>query len=294
MGYSLDQDAQTSLRTFAALGGTVVLLAEHDNAYGSSDALNDLLAGTGLSVRTDHIGAVSGPFDITASALPAIIEAWAVGLAAPVELPSRVGVTADTVYALVEKAQGLDLARGGGRQTMTVGPAREYSTASTLASGAGILRSDVAAVCGSAGWISVIRTCTDLKGFIADESVDLGGFLDYLASQRGEGKPLSNNNAYCLLKTIAEYARSRVTSANVELAYACGTRLVARNRNSVGLPVTYEVVGTSETGSLRLPPRTAGQEYSETAFATKAGGKTRILYGGIPVTEQAYESRACP
>jgi len=75
LGTTLGSTALTALQAFLARGGTLVLFAEHDNAYGNATALDELVGEFGIRIRTDRLQATldprlsPGPITIAASHL---------------------------------------------------------------------------------------------------------------------------------------------------------------------------------------------------------------------------------
>ncbi|MBN2533098.1 MAG: hypothetical protein JXB88_09405 [Spirochaetales bacterium] len=57
MDIQFTQDEITQILTFAGLGGKVLIIAEHDNAYGSSDFLRPLINAGGWELNNNHIAA---------------------------------------------------------------------------------------------------------------------------------------------------------------------------------------------------------------------------------------------
>lgn len=231
--------------------------------------------------------------EIVGLGLPAIVEGRAFGFAEMASIPSDPGNTPDTVYSLIERAQGATMIGGGGKAFFTVAPGRLPSEVPDIAAGVALAQLDRAAVCGSLAWITVDTTCTRLASYLSGDPVDLRGFLHYLTAYHPDGKPIQSNNAYYLLKAIAEYARSRVTSANLQVHYICGNRFLVRNYNAAGLPVRYEVVTPGEFGDLNIPARPAGLSYSDTEFTVTTAGRTRLYYDGMQVHYPLWEFRAC-
>lgn len=78
-----------------------------------------------------------------------------------------------------------------------------------------------------------------------------------------------------------------------QLTALCGTRFRVRNRSDYQVTATWDVYGTTEAGTLQLPPRPSGQEFSETVFETTARGTVRLFVGGKQVDVKAPSAGAC-
>ena len=78
-----------------------------------------------------------------------------------------------------------------------------------------------------------------------------------------------------------------------QLTALCGTRFRVRNRSDNEVTATWDVYGTTERGSLQLPPRASETEFSEAIFSTVARGTVRLFVGGQQVDVKAPSNAAC-
>ncbi|MFN8877427.1 MAG: C-type lectin domain-containing protein [Gemmatimonadota bacterium] len=78
-----------------------------------------------------------------------------------------------------------------------------------------------------------------------------------------------------------------------QLTALCGTRFRVRNRSDYHVTATWDVYGTAERGTLSLPPRPSGAEFSETIFSTVARGTVRLFVSGNQVDVKAPSAGAC-
>jgi uncharacterized Zn-binding protein involved in type VI secretion len=85
-------------------------------------------------------------------------------------------------------------------------------------------------------------------------------------------------NATTVVRNVT-YGLTPSQIAALSLTYACGNDFRAHNPNTKPAPITWDVVGTSETGGLTLPAAPSGEPYSETAFTTQNTGTVRMYYG---------------
>jgi hypothetical protein len=117
-----------------------------------------------------------------------------------------------------------------------------------------------------------------------------------LAAGHTSGGPVTDN-AYWLLKVNADYFLSLnppLDIAGIRLTYICGNKFRVRNPNAAVVPVTWDVYNKNESGNLDLPPKTAGQPYSETFFTTLNKGTVRLFYTGQLIQTKANGGAACP
>lgn len=86
-----------------------------------------------------------------------------------------------------------------------------------------------------------------------------------------------------------------VDTANIKLNYMCGNTFRARNYNTASVSVTWDVVGTTEQGTLVLPPRPTGEGFSATLFTPQHVGTVRLLYQGQVLQSKENEGGPpCP
>ncbi len=82
-----------------------------------------------------------------------------------------------------------------------------------------------------------------------------------------------------------------------QLTALCGTRFRVRNRVDGETVATWDVYGTSESGTLTLPARPWGmrtaKEYSETVFETVRRGTVRLVVKGNQVDVKAPSASSC-
>lgn len=74
----------------------------------------------------------------------------------------------------------------------------------------------------------------------------------------------------------------------------CGNRFSFQNGNAAPVEVRYEVVGSSEGATLRLPGRVAGTEYASGSIWTVTRGTVRFTYQGTVIQTVANHDQACP
>lgn len=84
---------------------------------------------------------------------------------------------------------------------------------------------------------------------------------------------------------LANVSRSAApfNADSIHLAYVCGKRFRICNENDFPAEVTWDVIGSADSGHLTLPPRPAGQPYSETYLFTSVIGLTRLHYQGTVI-----------
>lgn len=80
--------------------------------------------------------------------------------------------------------------------------------------------------------------------------------------------------------------------AGIRLTYLCGTTFRVKNPHPVAVPVTWDVYGTAESGTLLLPPAT-GVVVSTTFFTVGSSGTVRLFYAGAQVDVKANGGFAC-
>jgi hypothetical protein len=81
--------------------------------------------------------------------------------------------------------------------------------------------------------------------------------------------------------------------SKLRLTYICGQRFRVRNSNDAVVPVTWDVAGTTETGSLLLPGRPVDANFSETFFVTANVGTVRLFYNGAQADVKANGGFPC-
>lgn len=78
----------------------------------------------------------------------------------------------------------------------------------------------------------------------------------------------------------------------IQFAYDCGNRFWIRNGNSTPIQVTYEVEGTLERATIRVPGAVR-ENYGEFGLGTRAKGTVRFLFNGAVVHVEANAGRPC-
>ena len=89
-------------------------------------------------------------------------------------------------------------------------------------------------------------------------------------------------------------AAPTITPSTIRLTYICGTRFRVRNPNDAVITVTWDVAGTTESGTLQLPARPLNASFSETFVTTVAVGTVRLFYHGAQVDVKANGGFTCP
>lgn len=98
--------------------------------------------------------------------------------------------------------------------------------------------------------------------------------------------------------TVVSLERSDAAAPRAfQLTALCGTRFRVRNRMDRSTSANWDVYGTSETGTLILPPRPSGtvtaREYSEMVFETVHRGTVRLFVNGKQVDVKAPNPSTC-
>jgi hypothetical protein len=101
-------------------------------------------------------------------------------------------------------------------------------------------------------------------------------------------------NATVVANVVATCGAVVIQPSALRLTYICGNTFRVRNGNLAPVPVMWDVAGTSETGTLVLPPRSFAAAFSETFFATVATGTVRLFYAGAQVDVKANGGFVCP
>lgn len=78
----------------------------------------------------------------------------------------------------------------------------------------------------------------------------------------------------------------------IRLTYICGNTFRVKNPHPVAVPVTWDVYGTGESGSLLLPPAINGVP-SATFITTVATGTVRVFHAGTQVDVKANGHFTC-
>ncbi len=82
--------------------------------------------------------------------------------------------------------------------------------------------------------------------------------------------------------------------APLDLIYVCGNKFLATNATQTSVYLTYRVVGTSETGSLALPPAPAEDPgHSETELETSGRGVVELYQDDQRVARRINEGTSC-
>jgi hypothetical protein len=80
----------------------------------------------------------------------------------------------------------------------------------------------------------------------------------------------------------------------IVLTYVCGNTFALRNYYPGEVTVFWNVFLTGNKGTLALPARPAGGEYSETSFTTGVRGTVLVFLNGILIQTKANGRSACP
>jgi hypothetical protein len=89
--------------------------------------------------------------------------------------------------------------------------------------------------------------------------------------------------------------RNVVDPSKISLAYVCGNQFRVRNSNAIGVVLSYDVTGTSETGiEVRVTGPTGGLAYGETVFTTSTRGDVHLKYLGTDIQTATNQGTACP
>jgi hypothetical protein len=86
---------------------------------------------------------------------------------------------------------------------------------------------------------------------------------------------------------------SNAQADSIRLTYLCGNRWRVRNPIADTATVTFDVYGTTERGTIVLPPRPVGQPHSEITFVTVNRGTTRLFYRTRLVQTKAHGGSTC-
>ena len=89
------------------------------------------------------------------------------------------------------------------------------------------------------------------------------------------------------------YTRTKTQIDSIRLTYMCGNRFRVRNPNDTEVTVIWDVYEKSEKGTLVLPPRLEGVEYSETLFETQNKGTVRLFLDGKVIETKANGGTVC-
>lgn len=84
-----------------------------------------------------------------------------------------------------------------------------------------------------------------------------------------------------------------ITTSGMILTYICANRFRVRNPNDAVVTVTWDVFGTSETGTLTMPARPLGSGFGESFFETVATGTVRLFYNGSQIQVKANGGAVC-
>ncbi len=145
-------------------------------------------------------------------------------------------------------------------------------------------------------WISSASLCTTLHGYLTAQPANLTQFNADLATNHTSGGSVGDN-AYWLLKANAEYIISisppPVNTALITLSYVCGNNFKVRNRNTVAVPLTWNVINGSETGGLTVPA-IAGGEAGSAVITTIEKRTVRLYYSGQLIATVANGNQTCP
>jgi hypothetical protein len=82
--------------------------------------------------------------------------------------------------------------------------------------------------------------------------------------------------------------------ASLDLVYVCGNKFLATNANRRAVQLTWRVVGSSETGSITLPPGPIEDPgHSETELETTKKGIVELYQDGERVVRRRNLNRPC-
>jgi len=152
-------------------------------------------------------------------------------------------------------------------------------TAASLTTRLDSLRSDAC----SLTWVTSASLCNTLHSYLMAQPANLTQFNADLATNHTTGGSV-NDNAYWLLKANADYIISisppPVNTALINLSYVCGNKFKVRNLNTVAVPLTWNVVNGSETGSVTVPAKSQGGEPGSVFITTIEKRTLRLYYNG--------------
>lgn len=81
---------------------------------------------------------------------------------------------------------------------------------------------------------------------------------------------------------------------SIRLSHICGNRFRVQNANDFPAEVHWDVVGSTDTGRVILPPRPAGKPFSEVFLTTNATGTTRLFYQAALIETTINLGTPCP
>lgn len=218
-------------------------------------------------------GASTPTLAYSAPGLPGIDTTWAEGY---FSLPVENQVDTADVPVLDPDPLVSRSVRGLG---VGIDPIPVGSTVATLTARLDSLRGQTCTL----SWITSATLCTTLSGYLTAQPANLTQFNADLAANHTTGGPVSDN-AYWLLKANADYiisiAPPPVNTALITLTYVCGNKFKVRNSNPVAVPLTWNLINHTQTGSLTVPAISPGGEPG-TAFITTIEKRTlRLYYNG--------------
>ncbi len=80
---------------------------------------------------------------------------------------------------------------------------------------------------------------------------------------------------------------------SVGIRYVCENRFRIRNRNDSEIALRWVVAGTTDSGTVTLPPRVAGSPYSETFIDVPDSGTVRLFFGGVRIAAAHNGGGSC-
>jgi len=83
-------------------------------------------------------------------------------------------------------------------------------------------------------------------------------------------------------------------SDSIRLMHVCSKRFQILNYQAVPASIAYEVLGSSESGTVALPAKAAGQTFSHTELENRTRGTLRIVYRRIVTQSAATDGTECP
>lgn len=235
-------------------------------------------------------GGSTPPLSLTAVGLPGIVTVWAEGYY-PAPVLDDTSSTPDSLDVSVPDINPLD---SNSVQSVGVGvdPTPFGATPANLTARLDSLRGQTCTL----NWITNASLCTTLHGYLTGQPANLTQFNTDLATGHTTGGPVTDN-AYWLLKANADYIISisppPVDLALISLGYVCGNNFKVRNRNTVAVPLTWNVINGSETGALTVPA-IAGGEAGSAVITTIEKRTVRLYYSGQLIATVANGSQTCP
>jgi hypothetical protein len=100
--------------------------------------------------------------------------------------------------------------------------------------------------------------------------------------------------AFCLWTTARRGATAPAPlPSDIELVYVCGNRFLVRSKSLSRTPLTWDVVGSNERGTLNMSAVSLNEPYRELALWTESTGSVRMYLGGSIVQTRANGGTTC-